>query len=232
MKILKYSKISQAKIKEIIQFFCLDIESSKTAKLVGVSRDTTDRIYRMIREKIYANSSKPFTTKKGVGLNDGAQPLGEYEIDESYFGARRVRGKRGRGASGKTLVFGVLKRGEHVYTEIVERASKDNLVPIIKDKITKKSKLYSDEWSSYDCLINYGYKKHYRINHNNNEFAKGKNHINGIEGFWGLAKNRLSRFKGIPRHLFPLHLKECEFRYNHRNCDLFKIVLKLMKNNA
>lgn len=32
------------------------------------------------------------------------------EIDESYFGAKRVRGKYGQGARGKTKVFGILKR--------------------------------------------------------------------------------------------------------------------------
>ena len=30
---------------------------------------------------------------------------GEIEIDESYFGAKRVRGKRGRGIGKKTPVF-------------------------------------------------------------------------------------------------------------------------------
>ena len=41
---------------------------------------------------------------------------GEIEIDESYFGAKRVRGKRGRGAANKTPVFGMLKRDGKVYT--------------------------------------------------------------------------------------------------------------------
>jgi len=53
-----------------------------------------------------------------------ARPFaGEVEIDESYFGARRVRGKRGRGAGGKTPVIGLLKRGGKVFTEIVENCS-------------------------------------------------------------------------------------------------------------
>ena len=30
---------------------------------------------------------------------------GIVELDESYFAARRIRGKRGRSASGKTIVF-------------------------------------------------------------------------------------------------------------------------------
>jgi len=45
---------------------------------------------------------------------------GELEADESYFGARRVRGKRGRGSYGKTIVFGLLKRGDCVYTEFLK----------------------------------------------------------------------------------------------------------------
>ncbi len=81
-----------------------------------------------------------------------------------------------------------------------------------------------------------GYKKHYRVHHGKNEFAKKetkniKNHINGIENFWGLAKVRLSRFRGMDKKTFYLHLKECEFRFNYRNDDLYRILLKLIKNN-
>ena len=34
--------------------------------------------------------------------------MGQIEVDESYFGARRVRRERGRGAKGKTIVFGLI----------------------------------------------------------------------------------------------------------------------------
>jgi transposase-like protein len=54
-------------------------------------------------------------------MNASQSPFnnGEVEVDESYFGPHRGRGKRGRGASGKTIVFGLLKRDDQVYTEIV-----------------------------------------------------------------------------------------------------------------
>jgi transposase-like protein len=54
-----------------------------------------------------------------------------YAVDESYFGARRVRGKRGCGALGKTIVFGLLKRGDKVYTEIVSDCSAATLQSIV-----------------------------------------------------------------------------------------------------
>jgi len=39
---------------------------------------------------------------------EAQSPLsGLIEVDESYFGKRHVKGKRGRGASGKTIVLGI-----------------------------------------------------------------------------------------------------------------------------
>jgi len=78
--------------------------------------------------------------------------------------------------------------------------------------------VYTDGWASYDGLVLDGYK-HHRINHSK-EFAKNKtNHINGIENFWGWTKLRLSKFKGVNRKNFHLHLKESEFRFNHRELN-------------
>ena len=68
-----------------------------------------------------------------------------------------------------------------------------------------------------------GYEKHFRVHHGNNEFARGSQHINGIESFWGYAKNRLVKFKGVPKHTFYLHLKETEFRFNHRKANLYNL---------
>ena len=65
-----------------------------------------------------------------------------------------------------------------------------------------------------------GYKKHFRVHHGSNEFARGKNHINGIESFWAYAKRRLEKFHGIHKSTFYLHLKECEFRFNNRNKNI------------
>ena len=66
---------------------------------------------------------------------------------------------------------------------------------------------------AYDGLVDYGAKAHYRVKHSKNEFANGKNHINGIENFWGYAKHRLAKFKGIKKENFLLHPKECALLY-------------------
>jgi transposase len=214
-KYIKVTHISERKTREIIRFFSLDIEAKKAAALTGISRQTVNKFYSAFRGRIaeLCEAESPFEN-------------GEVELDESYFGARRVRGIRGRGAQGKIPVFGMLKRGDKVYTQVVKNCSVKELMPIIRGKADTRAVIYSDGFKTYDGLVNYGYKKHFRVQHGANEFADGRNHINGIENFWGLCKVRLTKFRGVHKNKFYLHLKECEFRYNCRNKKLYLILLR------
>lgn len=153
----------------------------------------------------------------------------EVEVDESHFGARRVRGKRGRGASGKTIVFGIFKRNGCVYTEVVPDCKKATLQAIIRGRVAPEAIINSDGWRGYDGLVDVGYAKHFRVNHGDNEFVRGTHHVNGIESFWSYAKRRLQKFNGISARTFYLHLKECEYRFNNRNKDLRRLLLKLLE---
>ena len=211
------SRISEAKFREIIRYFALDLEAKKIAKLTKISRPTIIKILQKIRERM------------AEFCDQQAKFSGVIEVDESYFGARRVRGKRGRGAGGKIPVFGILKRDGKVFTKIVKGCSRKDLLPIIRGKICEGSTINSDGWKAYDGLILDGFK-HHRVHHSKDEFARGKSHINGIEGFWGVAKVRLAKFRGIHKKHFFSHLKECEFRFNFRNNNLYVIILKILKN--
>ena len=155
--------------------------------------------------------------------------LGEFEVDESYSGAKRVRGKRGRGAAGKTPVFVILKRDGKVFVNIVKNCSKAELMPIIKGRILEGSTIHTDDWKAYDGLILNGYD-HYRVYHSHDEFVRGKSHVKGIESFWSLCKRRLSKFNGLSDEYFNLHLKESEFRWNHRDKkNMYAIILKILE---
>ena len=213
------AKISEAKFREVLKLFSVDIEAVKIAKLTGLNRRSIDNILRKLRVYIaeFCEQESPFS--------------GTVEVDESYFGAKRVKGKVGRGAYGKTPVFGLLKRNGKVYTQIVPDCSKATLQAIIRGKVDIGSVINSDGWGGYDGLVDVGYEKHFRVNHSADEFVRGNNHINGIEGFWGYAKVRLAKFRGMHKNTFYLHLKETEFRYNYRNYDLYKLLLALLKNN-
>ena len=101
----------------------------------------------------------------------------------------------------------------------------------IRGKVEPESIIYSDGWRGYNGLVDVGYGKHLRVDHGRNEFVRGKAHINGIEGFWGFAKSRLTRFRGMSPATFFLHLKECEFRFNYRDQNLYKMMLKIVREN-
>ena len=128
----------------------------------------------------------------------------------------------------------MLKRDGKVYTRIVKNRSANELIPILpKFSELDESVIYSDCRKAYDGLADYGAKAHYRVKHSKNEFANGKNHINGIENFRCYAKHRLAKFKGIKKENFLLRLKECEFRYNNGKDtkEFYHILLKMIDNN-
>ena len=213
------SRISEAKFREIIKLFATDLTALQISTLTKIHRNSINTILQKLRQRISEFCEKESVFEKG-----------EIEMDESYFGARRVRGLRGRGARGKTIVFGLKKREGKVYTQIIKNCSKNEILPLIR---AKNSTVYTDGFKTYDSLVDMGYKKHYRVHHGKNEFSKKdgkvKNHINGIENFWGLAKVRLSKFRGMNKKTFYLHLKECEFRFNHRNEDLYRLLLSIVR---
>ena len=213
------SRVSAVKFRLVLRLFCLDMEATKVAQLTGLNRNSVNLYFRHFRERIAVRC-------------EAESPLrGQVEIDESYLGGRRVRGKRGRGAFKKVPVFGLLKRHGKVYTQIVPNCSRPVLTAILKGKVALGSVIYSDGWKGYSGLVDLGYKKHHRVDHGRNQFVKRQAHINGIENFWGQAKMRLAKFRGLNRSTLHLHLKECEFRFNHRRDNLYRLLLIEFKNN-
>ena len=217
---MKYSRLSIYKIKKIIKCFSEDITATSASQILHINRNTVNNYYNLFRKLIFEHS-----------LAEEKKESGEFELDESYFGARRVRGKRGRGAAGKTPVFGLLKREGKVFVKIVPNCSREELMPIIQGKILEGSTIHTDGWKAYDGLIINGYN-HYRVFHHENEFARGKSHVNGIEGFWSYAKRRLSKFNGLSNETFLLHLKETECRFNHRDDNFYEFICSLFLANA
>ncbi len=128
----------------------------------------------------------------------------------------------------KTSSSVFFKRNGCVYTEIVKNVKAKTLQAIIKGRVDLQSIVYTVGFRSYDSIVHLGYQKHYRIFHQAN-YAVGDVHFNGIEGFWGSAKVRLVKFRGLSKNTFYLHLKECEFRFNYRKSDLYKMMLKITK---
>lgn len=213
-------------ILEILHHFALDFSANKTARELELPSKRIWRVFHQTRQAL-----------KYYSLENKFELSGVTEVDESYFGAKfknrrksnRKRSrrlglvKRGRGA--KILqqpVFGIYKRNGSVYVELVDDTKRKSIVPIIRNRIVKGAKIYSDTWSAYDGLVMSGYI-HKRIDHGAGEYVtydkvnNEKVHINRMEGFWGYAKERLMKYHGVSRKYLDLYIKEIEFRYNNRN---------------
>lgn len=204
------SRLSAHKQSDLIKLFVAGSTARAAAEIVGVNKHTASTYFMRLRQLI--------------SLKLPSYELsGEVEADESYFGGVR-KGIRGRGAAGKVVVFGLLKRGGKVYTAIIPDVKTKTLMPIIREKVEPDSIVYTDNMRSYNAL-DVSEFHHLRINHSL-LFVDQKNHINGIENFWNQAKRHLRRFNGIKKDNFYWFLKECEWRFNGGN---HQMLLKQLK---
>lgn len=167
---------------------------------------------------------------------------GIVEVDETYLGGKWInkrkavklkqKSKRGRGTI-KQPVFGILCRNGQVWAELIEGVEAEDLQPRIVKKVKKGSTVCSDTWRGYTGIAAKGYV-HRLVNHGKHKYSDCKgNHINGLEGFWGCMKRRLSARGGIRRKKLHLFLGEYVWKYNHRNLNfkerenlLFKLITR------
>jgi len=211
--IFEKTKVSFSKFLMALKLFELEVPVLRGSKELGLAYNTVHKLFTLIREHIYRATSKDNLLS------------GEVEADESYFGGRR-KGNRGRGARNKVPVFGILERNGKVKVEVVKDVKAETLLKETIKKVKRGSIIYTDKFRSYDGLVMYGFR-HERIDHSK-RFANGKVYINGIEGFWSYAKGRLMKFHGLSSKLFPLYLKELEFRYNKRKDNLYEELLRVL----
>ncbi len=154
--------------------------------------------------------------RKHMAMVDGESMLsGNIEVDETYIGGKRA-GKRGRGASGKTVLFGMMQRDGDVMTRVVPNAKTKSIQPHILENVTTDSTIHSDEWHAYKKLGKKGYT-HKTVNHGMGEYVNGDIHVNSIEGYWShLKKSIHSTHIHVSKEKLELYAKEFEYRFNSR----------------
>jgi len=170
MNNITHCKLKKNYQNKLLEFFVLEVTARSAADMLEIHPNTAALFYKKIRQVITYHLQH-----ESAEIFDGC-----VELDESYFGGKR-KGKRGQGAAGKLAVFGILKRHGKVYTAVVDNTRTKTMMPIISRKIKPDSIVCTDSYSAYNAL-DVSRFHHERINHTV-AFAKGKNHINGIENF-------------------------------------------------
>lgn len=210
-------------------------QATCAAMRARVNKNTATFWYRHWREAIYAHTAR------------APRFLGTVEMDQKQFGGRGskrlraylarlkkilpyadfMRKARVARSEHKITTFGILERDtQRVYVHRIKREDKRTLMPIIRLVVTEGSTIYTDKWRGFTDLGIDGYT-HHAINHSEEYVDLQGHHANTIESFWSFADRRLKKFNGIHMTTLPLHLKECEFRWNHRD-DLAR-ALKALK---
>jgi len=190
-KYVKRSKISEAKFRQIIRYFAIDLDAQMIASLTGLNRNTVNRYLMRIRERI-------------AGSNH--------------------RGRAGACAAAATNaggpIVGLLGRGDTIQAELVGGEAGSELRRLMRRHTAADRIQLPDALACYHGLVDMESLRLYRIAGPNGDC---------IEAFMGFARKRLTRQTVLGAGSFEMHLKECEFRFNHRDADIYQILLKKLR---
>lgn len=211
------SRIAEKKFRQIIRYFALDFSASDTARLTGISVRSVNNIFIKIRIRLAEECEKQ------------ALFVGQIEKDSPYCGPEDTIQEHDPRTGCKSIIFGLIKQNDWLYTEIISDARKHILRRAIRGKVCFDNVIRTTGCRKYHGLVDMSASKHYRVEYRNNIFTKQKPHFNGVESFWAYAKLRLSKMKGIRKEMFYFHLKETEFRFNYRRDNVYLLVLKLLR---
>lgn len=212
-------RVSLDLVAHLLSLFTRGVPAYQVRWHVPVSLATVERAFRLFRQAIYDAAMEELSQLRSSG---------ELGLDETAFGNHR-RGKGSWGAVGKVLIFGISQRDGHVVTFPVSNRRRTPVRPIAHHS-QRGSIASADDLPGYVTLTLWG--KHQRVTHKRGQFFHGRSHINDIESFWSCVRMWLTHYRGVPRQYFPLYLKEIEWRFNHRNEDLFSLLATLVTRSV
>ena len=151
---------------------------------------------------------------------------GIVEADETYIGGKeknkhsKKKSHAGRGAAGKTAVFGLVERNGRVVARVVDNTKADTLFDLFKKHVAKDATVYTDEFTSYDGLNKLGYE-HGRVNHSAGKYVDGSAHTNTIESVWNsLKKSIVGIYHSVSVKHLQRYVNETVFRLNEGRCEV------------
>jgi transposase-like protein len=183
------------------------ISANQLHRTLGVTLKTAWFMAHRIREAMRSTDLLPFGGEGGV-----------VEVDETYIGRRKgVEVPKG-GARHMMPVLALVHRetGES-RAFVVDRATAENVIPIVKANVDRETYILTDEAAMYRHQFRDDYLGHGRVNHKAGEYVRGRIHTNTVEGYFSIFKRGM---KGVyqwcsEKHLHR-YLAEFDFRYSNR----------------
>lgn len=223
-KFLKGAHLSERKFKEILKLFSEDLTATQIANISGVSRVTINSYLKKIRLQIvkYCESLQPESPP-----NAATWLQRSHSHTDAHDTAVAVKADVDRII--KPVIFGIYKQENKVFTEILPDVSRSMIQAIARGRSVLETVGSAERIRRFQGVVDLGQYRLYHLGNGHHDADAGKALLDDVDGFWGLTKHRLAKFKGLNRNTAYLHLKECEFRYNYRNDDLYNVLMNLLK---
>ncbi len=217
-KMIKRSHLSEKKCREIIQLFSEDLTATQIANITGVSRVTINNYLKMIRAHIsqhceelnpryFSKNGVPFSSLHRQSQHEEILLNGSSEDSNAYYGFSRNNG--------------------NIHLDWLHNIGRNGIQELQKARFQQEQdNAHMTELLKYQAIADFEGWRLYRIDTSNS--VNGKNYVDDISVFWGNAKSRLLKFRGLNKNTLYLHVKECEFRYNYRNDDINNLLLNII----
>ncbi len=217
---LKGAHISERKVRELLKLFCDDLTATQIATITGISRITINAYLKLIRSHIALHTEErlPITDRTLISspslahLMPGETPA-ELLLPELGY---------------KKPLYGILLHNNNIRTEKLNISNQPEVFDWLKSGGDQnRNAIPVPEIAKYQALADFNTLKIYRIRDGVPRVSSIKGPVDDIELFWSMLKSRLVKFRGLNGNTLFLHVKETEFRFNHRNHDIFEMLVNI-----
>jgi hypothetical protein len=207
------AKISEKKFRELLKLFCLDLTATQIAGATGINRNTVNRYMTEIRCRI-----SEFCCEREAG-----------DIPCSREACLPAVSRGQERPNGEICLIGIVKNNGKISCRLIPERKAAKLQPPSAPGVNRIRNRISEEGENYAGLIDLRRMKYFKLNGGDNGIHKNGGGIDICEGFWGVARSRLQRFRGLRKTTFQLHIRECEFRYNHGQKEMYPLLLRMIR---
>jgi len=205
-----HARISEAKFRQIVKLFCLDLNAVQIAEISHLSRNSINKYLKALRERIVelcdleykANGIKNFSTSPSIKM----QQIPNEKPNKKNNSA----------------IFGIIHKDKHIYTQVLPNFISDEINQVLTGKKNLTDLRFGDLLDVFDCLVDIGHGKYLLINGKSGH-GVNSHRFNSVEGFFGYSKQRLLNINYKDDKIFKFHLKESEFRFNNDRKKLIEL---------